>query len=85
MKLTDMAYNKQKAYRTLQEAYDAIKEELTLEELSGKKLISLGIGIDSDGVKWYAIRHENEFTNCLISNLEDLSWYEEDWIEKEEN
>ncbi len=84
MKLTDMAYNKQKAYRTLKEAYDAIKEELTLEELSGKKLISLGIGIDSDGVKWYAIGHENEFTNCLISNLEDLSWYEENWIEKEE-
>lgn len=84
MRLTDMAYNKRKAYRTLQEAYDAIKNELALDELSGKKLISLGIGIDLDGAKWYAIGHENEFTNCLISNLEDLSWYEEDWIEEEE-
>lgn len=83
MKLTDMNYNKRKAYRTLQEAYDAIKEELSLGELSGEKMISLGISIDSDGVKWYAVGHENEFTNCLISNLQDLSWYEEGWIEKE--
>ena len=82
MKLTDMNYNKRKAYRTLQEALERV--DLSPEELAGGKMISLGIGRDSDGVKWYAVGHENVFTNCLISNLQDLSWYEEGWIEKEE-
>ena len=82
MKLTDMNYNKRKAYRTLQEALERV--DLSPEELAGDKMISVGIGIDSDGVKWYAVGHENEFTNCLISNLQDPSWYEEGWIEKEE-
>lgn len=85
MKLTDMWGNKKTAYRSLKEAYDAVKMEFSLDEFAEKKMISVGVGIDSDGVKWYAIGHENEFNNCLMSNLLDLSWVEEmDWIEKEE-
>ncbi len=83
MRLTESNYETVEGYQTLKEALD--RADLTPEELAGEEMISLGIGIDSDGVKWYAIGHENEFTNCLISNLQDLSWYEEDWIEKEEN
>lgn len=82
MRLTKSNYERVKGYQTLEEALERV--DLTPEEMAGEEMISVGIGIDLDGVKWYAIGHENEFTNCLISNLEDLSWYEEDWIEEEE-
>ena len=83
MRLTKANYETVKGCQTLKEALERV--DLSPEELAGNKMISLGIGRDSDGVKWYAVGHENVFTNCLISNLQDLSWYEEGWVEKEED
>lgn len=77
MKLHDAWGNSRRAYKTIEEA---IENAPTL-----KGTISLGIGIDSEGVKWYAIGRENEFTNCSAESLKDAeSCYEKDWIEYEE-
>ena len=83
MKLTKMNGEMEKAYRTIEEAIEAV--EFEQEELDNEKYVSVGIGIDSEGNRWYAVVSENDFTNCYYENLQNVDdWYEEDWIEKEE-
>ena len=83
MKLTKMNYEKAKAYRTLKEAIEAV--EFEPEELAGEKLISVEVGIDKYGNRWYAVGSENEFTNCYYKDLQNVDeWFEERWMEKEE-
>ncbi len=83
MRLTKSNYEKSKAYRTIREAIEAV--EFTPEELNNEKLISVGIGIDAEGRRWYAVGEENIFTNCYHEDLENIDdWYEDDWIEREE-
>jgi hypothetical protein len=84
MRLTKMNYGTAKAYRTLEEAIEAT--EFEKEELNNEKCISVGIGIDSDGNRWYAVGSENEFTDCNYADLDNVDeWFESEWIEREEN
>ena len=78
MRLTKSNYERVKGYQTLNEALERV--DLTPEELAGEEMISVGIGRDWHGT-WYAVGHENEFTDCYIEDLQDLSWYEKGWIE----
>ena len=83
MILTKMNRAKEKAYRTIEEAIKAV--EFEPEEMDNEKYISVGVGIDNEGNRWYAVGPENDFTNCYYENLRDVDdWYEESWIEKEE-
>lgn len=53
-------------------------------ELNNSITISVGVGIDADGQKWYAVGSENEFTNCEFRDLKSVDdWYESGWIERE--
>ena len=84
MKLTKMNGEKDKAYRTIEEAIKAV--EFEQEEMNNEKYISVGVGIDNEENRWYAVGSENDFTNCYYENLRDVDdWYEESWIEKEES
>ena len=81
MKLTKMNGEMEKSYRTIEEAIEAT--EFEEEELNNEKYISVGIGIDSEGQRWYAVGSENEFTNCNYEDLQNVDeWYEEEWIEE---
>ena len=83
MKLTKMNGEKDKAYRTIEEAIKAV--EFEREEMNDEKYISVGVGIDNEGNRWYAVGSENDFTNCYYEDLLNVDdWYEESWIEKEE-
>ena len=84
MKLTKMNGEMEKAYRTIEEAIEAT--EFEEEELNNEKYISVGIGIDAEGTRWYAVGSENEFTNCNYADLDNVDeWFESEWIEREEN
>ncbi len=84
MYLTGSNYDKYEAFRSLEEALEFT--EFEEEELSGEKPISLGIGRDEDGELWFAVASENVFTSCNYSDLESWQdWYDEEWIEEEEN
>lgn len=82
MKLTTMWGNRRTAYRTIEEAIGA--SDFSPSELDNSIAISVGVGIDADGQKWYAVGSENEFTNCEFRDLKSVDdWYESDWIERE--
>lgn len=82
MKLTTMWGNRRTAYRTIEEAIGAT--DFSPLELNNSVAISVGIGIDADGQKWYAVGSEDEFTNCEFRDLKSVDdWYEADWIERE--
>lgn len=82
MKLTTMWGNRRTAYRTIEEAIGAT--DFSPFELNNSVAISVGIGIDADGQKWYAVGGEDEFTNCEFRDLKSVDdWYESDWIERE--
>ena len=84
MKLTKMNGEMEKSYRTIEEAIEAT--EFEKEELNNEKYISVGVGIDSEGQRWYAVGSENEFTNCNYADLDNVDeWFESEWIEREEN
>ena len=84
MRLTRMNGEMEKAYRTIEEAIEAT--EFEEEELNNEKYISVGIGIDAEGNRWYAVGSENEFTNCNYADLDNVGeWFESEWIEREEN
>ncbi len=83
MKLTQSNYEKSKAYRTIREAIEAV--EFTPEELNNEQMVSVEVGIDKEGHRWYAVGGENIFTNCYYDDIENVdAWYEDDWIEREE-
>jgi hypothetical protein len=84
MRLTEMNYGTARAYRTLEEAIEAV--EFEEEELNNEKPISVGIGIDAEGNRWYAVGSENDFFNCNYADLDNVDeWFESEWIEREEN
>lgn len=81
MRLTKMNGQTERAYKTIEEAISAVTFDA--DELNNKTLVSVGIGIDEEGCRWYAVGGYNEFTNCNYENLADVdSWYESDWIER---
>ena len=82
MRLTKMNGETERAYRTLNDAINAVTFDV--EELNNEKLVSVGVGIDEEGNKWYAVGSYNEFTNCYYRDLESANlWFEDDWIEQE--
>lgn len=82
MRLTKMNGETERAYRTIEEAISAVEFEDA--ELNNGAEVSVGIGIDDEGNKWYAVGGYNEFTNCYYKDLADVdSWFEADWVEHE--
>lgn len=93
MRLTDAWGNKHDAYKTIEEAFEAYKDEyLDGAEPDPDETISLGVGKDLDGEYWFTVGWENDFTNCTIKDLKNdnpwfgswSDWYKEEWIEQEE-
>ncbi len=83
MYLTKHTGERVKAYRSLDEAIKAVGFDS--DERYDEKLVSLGIGRGSDGVLWYAAGREDDFKNCMYSDLKDWwYWFIPEWIEKEE-
>lgn len=84
MKLTDMNGNKKRAYLSIGEALGEL--DLSDEEYYAGRPLSLGVGRDEEGIVWFAVGKENVFTNCCLADLFDWrNWFEEEWIEKEDN
>ena len=81
MRLTKMNGETERAYRTLNDAINAVTFDA--EELNNEKFVSVGVGIDEEGNKWYAVGSYNEFTNCYYRDLKSANlWFEDDWIER---
>ena len=82
MRLTKMNGETERAYRTLKDAINAVTFDA--KELNNEKFVSVGVGIDDEGNKWYVVGSYNEFTNCYYKDLNNVDeWFETDWIEQE--